>query len=834
MTGSRNGLRSGVRHATKPAPRSGSTVSRRDVLKTGAAVAAGSALPLTHSTTAKAAKKSEPNPMRLWYRRPAEEWLEALPIGNGRIGAMVWGGVETERLQLNEDTVWAGGPHDYAVEGLEVLPEIRRLIFEEKWKEAQNLADEHFMGRPTEQMQYQPVGDLVLTFPGGTEFADYYRELDLTKALTSVTYTSGGVRFKREAFASHPHQVLVVRLTADKPRSVSFTATFTSPQRTTVTPVDHRTLALDGVSGDAEGLTGSVRFRALARACAEGGRVTTDGTTLAVEAADAVTLLISMGTSYVNYLDVSADPKPRAAAPLDRATTTSYTVLRSRHIADYKRFFDRVDIDLGTSDAVTLPTDERVPLFREGRDPQLAALYFQFGRYLLLSCSRAPGQPANLQGLWNQDMLPAWQSKYTLNINCEMNYWPAGPANLIECYEPLFQMIEELAESGARTARVMYGAPGWVAHHNTDGWRGSAPVDYAFYGVWPTGGAWLALSFWDHYRYTGDLDTLRTYYPVIRGSVEFFLHTLVEDPKTGWLVTNPSHSPEIGHHEIDDENVSICAGPTMDMQILRDLFDAFSSAAELLGRDPGLAEQARTARSRLAPHQIGAAGQLQEWLEDWEESRLIQHRHVSHLYGLFPSEQITPRRTPELAAAARRSLELRGPGTSGWSLAWRINFWARLEDPVQVYDRLRALLSPGKTAPNLFDLHPPFQIDGNFGGLRGIIEMLMQSHSGELSLLPALPAEFPTGRVRGLRAHDGFEVDISWRDGSLHHARLTSLLGRRAVVRARTAVEVIAHGKPVPVERPEPTVVSFTTNKGASYVLRPRRRDDAASESATT
>ncbi|MEQ7127756.1 glycoside hydrolase N-terminal domain-containing protein [Actinopolymorpha sp. B11F2] len=803
-------------------------MSRRGVLKASAAVAAGSlgVVPLRMPGAEAATPPEDPNPMKLWYQRPAEEWLQALPVGNGRIGAMVFGGVPVERLQLNEDTVWAGGPHDYADPGgLEVIDDIRRLIFEEKWKEAQDLAQARFMGTPTEQQSYQPVGDLSLTFPDPGTPTDYYRELDLTDAVTRVTYVSAGVRRTREMFASHPDQVIVLRLGADQPGAVSFSATFTTPQKSSLVDVDERTIALDGVTGDAEGISGAVRFRALVRALPEGGRVSVANGELTVDGADAVTLLISMGSSYRTYLDVSADEKARAAEPLEAASAKAYGLLRSAHVADYRRLFGRTHIDLGTSDSINLPTDERLELVKNGNDPQFSALYFQFGRYLLISSSRTPGQAANLQGLWNQDMLAPWQSKYTLNINCEMNYWPAGPANLLECYEPLFDMIHEVAESGARTARSMYGTPGWVVHHNTDAWRGTAPVDHAFYGIWPTGGAWLSLSFWDHYLYTGDLAALRRHYPVMRGAVEYFQHNLREDPKHGVLVTTPTHSPEIAHSEIDDDGVSICAGTTMDNQLLRDLFEAFSEASAIVGEDAELAAWARLARSRLAPHQIGSMGQLQEWLEEFPEGDTSNSRHTSHLYGVFPSEQITPRRTPELAQAVRRTLELRGPTNKGWSVAWRMNIWARLLDSAQAYEHLRILLQPGRTAPNLFDLHgyPIFQIDGNFGGVRGIIEMLMQSHSGEIALLPALPAaEWPDGNVRGLRAQDGFEVDVSWRDGSLHQGRVVSLLGRQATVRTSHPVDVVAAGQQVEVERPEPGVAVFETRIGQTYLLIPQ------------
>jgi alpha-L-fucosidase 2 len=802
--------------------------TRRAVLGSTGAIVAGAALtgPLSRTLPAYAAEDDAPqgNPLTLWYRQPATEWLQALAIGNGRLGAMVYGGVPVERLQLNEDSIWAGGPHDYAdYRAHEVLPEIRRLITEERWLEAQNLADKRFMGRPTEQMQYQPVGDLLLTFPSTTAApTDYRRSLDLASAITRTTYLVDGVRHTREVFVSNPDQVLVMRLTADQPGAVSFEATYQTPQQATVAAFDAATLALNGISGEAEGLKGEVRFTALVRACPEGGTVRVDGSKLVVAGADAVTLLLSIGSSYRNYLDVSADEVGRARDWLEKAAAKSFGQLQHDHVQDYRELFGRVDLDLGTSASIELPTDERIRAFRNGGDPQLAALYYQFGRYLLISSSRLPGQPANLQGIWSYKMLPEWQSKFTLNINCEMNYWPAGPANLAECWDPLFQMIAELAESGARTARGMYDAPGWVAHHNTDGWRGTAPVDFAYYGVWPTGGAWLSLLFWEHYEYTGDLSMLQRYYPVLRGSVEFFLATLQEDAATGWLVTNPSHSPELKHHEIDNVGVSICAGPTMDNQILRDLFQAFASAAKALGENDPLVTDAMAARARLAPNQIGFLGQIQEWLIDWEEAATETSRHVSHLWGVFPSDQITPRRTPELADAARKSLELRGPAvTAGWSLAWKLNLRARLLEPELVWKHLTQLLAPGRTAPNMFDLHPPFQIDGNFGGVSGLNEMMLQSHSGEVALLPCLPAAFSTGQVRGLRSRGGFEIAMTWEGGRLASAQIRSLLGNRLRLRTQMTVDVRSTDGPVVPSRPEASVVELPTRRGATYTIHP-------------
>jgi alpha-L-fucosidase 2 len=729
------------------------------------------------------AKTNQP-PFKLTYDKPASKWTEALPLGNGRIGAMVFGGTEDERLQINESTLWGGGPHDYTnPEAYSHLDEIRQLIFTGKIEEAEKLS-ENLMGKPKLLMPYQPFCDVRLHFPGHGQAAEYRPELHLDDAIAESAYKLGATNFRREVFISYPDQVLVVRITATRPSQLTFSIGMDSPQAGThVESTANDTLQLTGQiqprQNPPSSWTGSwdqsgMRFAAILKVLPEGGSVRNASGRLEISGANAVTILFSNATSFKNYRDIGGDALGAARVYLERASKHSYDSLRQRHVNDFRELFSRVQLRLG-EDRSTDSTDQRIKSFGENEDPALLALYYEFGRYLLISSSRPGGQPANLQGLWNEDLLPAWSSKMTTNINLEMNYWQADAGHLEETEEPLWSLIRDLRVTGADTARVDYHSKGWVLHHNTDIWRATIPVDGPW-GIWPTGGVWLANQMWDHYEFSGDREFLRREaYPAMKEAAEFALSILVEAPAgtpfAGRLVTNPSSSPE-NRYVLNSKPHSLTYAPTMDIELIRELFKNCQSAAEILATDAEFRSELDRAEKRLPPLQIGKRGQLQEWIEYYPETE-PQHRHVSHLYSLYPGHDISLKSTPELAAAVKKSLELRGDGGTGWSTVWRAALWARLQNPEHAYNNLKILITTS-TLPNMFDLCPPFQIDGNLGGPAAIAEMLVQSTPDEITVLPALPRQWSRGSLKGVRVRGGGKVDVEWQAGRLTELRLQS------------------------------------------------------------
>ncbi|MBL7763091.1 MAG: glycoside hydrolase family 95 protein [Chitinophagaceae bacterium] len=787
------------------------------------------------------AKSFNPSTL-LWYKSSAAKWEDALPVGNGRLGAMIFGRNNEEQIQLNEDTYWSGGPYSTVVKGgYKSLPEIQQLIFKGEYLKAHNLYGRTLMGYPVEQQKYQSLGNLHLFFTNEKEIAAYYRWLDLNTGISSVQYVSDGVTYRRDIFSSAADQVIAIRLSADQPGKISFSANLRgvrnqahSNYATDYFQMNGNAkgeLVLTGKSADYMGVEGKLRYEARVKAITEGGTVSVNDYTLIVENATAVTLYIVAATNFVNYKDVSADAHQRVEEYLAAIANKSYDVIRERHISDYQRLFNRLSFSLPVTENSYLPTNERKENNTTISDPSLAALAYQFGRYILISSSRPGTQPANLQGIWNDNQNPMWDSKYTTNINTEMNYWMAESSNLAECAEPLIKMVTELTDQGSQVAKEHYGCNGWVFHQNTDLWRVAAPMDGPTWGTFTTGGAWLCTHLWEHFLYTRDTQYLREIYPVIKGAVQFFSEFLIKHPNGKWLVTNPSTSPENfpaspGNGKYFDEvtgsflpGTSICAGSSIDMQLLNDLFSYYIRATEIMNMDKDFAEKIKEIRQQLVPPQIAKDGTLQEWMDDWAQTE-HPHRHISHLYGLYPGNIFSVKRTPQWINACRNTLIERGDESSSWSRAWKAALWTRLRDGNHAYKIMKGYFKETSNPQFFANKGFPIQVDGTLGIPAAISEMIVQSQEGVIELLPALPDEWHEGTINGLRARGAFELNVHWQKKKVKNVTITSIKGEPCNIRPGIKCEIRnSSGKKVKIKIQKDGTISFPTAAGETYLL---------------